>query len=98
LAGTESHGLLRSADGGYSFQPVAGAPEQVNALAHTAHGWLLSDAERTWHSPDGLSWSPLDVPAALVLLADGDHAWAGTETGVERLQVPAGSAPALAVA
>ncbi len=87
LAGTESHGLMRSQDGGYSFAPVPGAPEQINALVSTTQGWFLSDAEQTWHSPDGLVWKPLGLAPALVLLADGDGAWAGTEDGVTRVSL-----------
>jgi hypothetical protein len=83
LAGTESDGLLRSRDGGHTFEAVPGAPGQVNALAATATGWLLSDENHVWQSPDGLVWEPLpERQAALVLLAAGAHVWAGTETGV----------------
>lgn len=92
LAGTEADGLMRSDDGGYTFAPVAGAPQQVNALAHTTAGWLLSDAEQTWRSPDGLTWTPLGSPPALVLLADGEEVWAGTENGI----TPVSADPALA--
>lgn len=87
LAGTESSGLMRSTDGGYSFKPVPGAPEQVNALAYTSRGWVLSDAEQTWHSVDGATWTPLGGPSALTLLADGDIAWAGNDNGVHRVEL-----------
>jgi photosystem II stability/assembly factor-like uncharacterized protein len=83
LAGSEDAGLFRSTDGGVTFEPVAGAPQQVNSLLAVADGWLLSDWEGIHTSPDGLSWQPLaqSVPA-LVLAQAGDALLAGTEEGV----------------
>ena len=94
LAGTEADGLYRSTDGGYTFQPVSEAPAQVNALAATTQGWLLSDADQLYHSSDGLHWSPLSDTPALVLIANGEMAWAGTENGVQKIALN----PAMAAA
>jgi hypothetical protein len=86
LAGTESSGLFRSTDGGHRFAPVPDAPSQVNALAATAAGWLLSDESQVWHSPDGLRWQPLaQSQAALVLLAADGQVWMGNDQGATRL-------------
>ncbi len=82
LAGTEAGGLMRSTDGGLTFAAVPDSPSQVNALAATADGWLLSDPERLWHSRDGLAWTPVNDTPALVLLAAGDQVWAGGEAGL----------------
>ncbi len=89
LAGTEADGLLRSTDGGLSFAPVAGTPAQINALAAAPDGWLLSDAERLWHSRDGLTWTPVGDTPALVLLAVGDQVWAGSEHGLTPVAIGA---------
>lgn len=95
LAGTESAGLFRSADGGHTFTPVPEAPSQINALAAIPAGWLLSDDTQLWHSADGLVWQPLpQSQAALVLLAAGDAVWAGNDAGVSRVDL----SPALAIA
>jgi ligand-binding sensor domain-containing protein len=95
LAGTESDGLFRSVDGGRRFEPVPGAPAQVNSLASTAAGWILSDESQLWSSVDGLQWEPLPGSnAALVLLRTGDEVVAGTENGVQRVEtVQAAVAP-----
>ncbi|HAJ34749.1 MAG TPA: hypothetical protein DCL15_03500 [Chloroflexi bacterium] len=83
LAGTEGGGLWRSDDGGYTFAPVAGAPEVVNALlALPGGGWLLSDAERIWRSADATAWTPLDLPPALTFLATERGVLAGGMDGV----------------
>jgi hypothetical protein len=94
LAGTESDGLLRSTDGGHTFQPVGGSPSQVNALVAIAGGWLLSDAEQLWQSADGTTWQPFYNAGALVLLSSDGETWMGTDAGVQRVD----NAPALAVA
>jgi ligand-binding sensor domain-containing protein len=72
LAGTEEQGLWRSTDGGHSFSVVPGAPQQVNALAVTAEGWLLSDSEALWRSADGLQWErvPGSEPSLALLPID----------------------------
>lgn len=88
LAGTEESGLHRSTDGGRTFQRVADAPEQINALAATSDGWLLSDADALYHSPDGVTWSQLSPQPALVLLTVDGETWAGTEDGVRRAGAP----------
>ncbi|NJN84799.1 MAG: hypothetical protein HC802_22590 [Caldilineaceae bacterium] len=86
LAGTEEAGLWRSADGGHSFEAVDASPRQVNALAATAGGWLLSDPEQVWRSDDGLTWTPLsDSRPALVIQQVGDQLWSGDENGVSKL-------------
>ena len=86
LAGTEGSGVFRSIDGGHSFEAVQGSPSQVNALAATRQGWLLSDENHIWHSSDGMDWTPArDTAPALVLLATDQAVWAGNEDGVERL-------------
>jgi hypothetical protein len=83
LAGTEGDGLYRSTDGGHIFRRVDGAPQQVNALAANANGWLLSDESQVWQSSDGLAWQPLgESRPALVLLASDQGIWAGTESGL----------------
>ena len=86
LAGTEGAGLWRSDDGGFSFQRVPGAPEVVNALIALPDGWLLSDAERTWRSQEGLTWSPLNAPAALTFLSTPNGVWAGGMEGLFRIE------------
>ena len=88
LAGTESAGLWRSSDGGYTFARVASAPDQINALSATAGGWLLSDEKSLWRSADGEQWEP--VPGsqpALAMLADGERVWVGTEAGIASVEV-----------
>lgn len=87
LAGTEGNGLFRSTDGGHTFNQVAGVPDQVNALAAVAGGWLLSDADQVWQSADGVSWQPVVEQGALVLLSSGDEAWMGTDQGVQQVDV-----------
>lgn len=88
LAGTEGSGLWRSSDGGYSFARVASAPEQINALAATASGWLLSDEQSLWRSADGEQWEQVaGSQPALVTLADGSRVWLGTEAGVTSVEV-----------
>lgn len=82
LAGTEANGLFRSTDGGRHFVHVPDAPSQVNAVAATAGGWLLSDAERIYHSTDGLQWTATGLAPALVFLQHKGQMWAGTEDGV----------------
>jgi hypothetical protein len=89
LVGTEGDGLLRSNDGGLSFAPVPGTPSQINALAALAGGWLLSDAERLWHSHDGLTWTPIGDTPALVLLATDHQVWAGSEHGLTPVAIGA---------
>jgi hypothetical protein len=88
LAGTEADGLFRSTDGGHSFVQVPGAPTQVNALAATPGGWLLSDADQVWQSADGLTWQPLVSRGALVLLSSGSETWMGTDQEVIPVEVP----------
>lgn len=87
LAGTEGSGLFRSTDGGHTFSQVAGAPDQVNALAALPGGWLLSDADQMWQSADGVTWQPFLEQGALVVLSSGDKAWIGTDEGVESVNV-----------
>jgi hypothetical protein len=87
LAGTEGNGLFRSNDGGHSFTHVPDSPEQVNALAATPGGWLLSDADHLWHSRDGLAWQPFLERGALVLLSSDGETWMGTDEGVMRVNV-----------
>jgi ligand-binding sensor domain-containing protein len=87
LAGTESDGLFRSADGGHSFSQVAGAPTQINALAATPSGWLLSDSDQLWQSTDGVQWQPYLNQGALVLLSSGGETWMGTDEGVQRVDM-----------
>ena len=89
LAGTETDGLMRSTDGGLTFAAVPDSPAQINALASTADGWLLSDAEQLWHSPDGLAWTPIGQSPALTLLATDDQVWAGGEDGLSSVAVGA---------
>ena len=87
LAGTEADGLFRSTDGGHSFSQVEGSPSQVNALISVPGGWLLSDAEKLWHSADGMTWQPLQDQGALVLLSSGGKTWIGTDEGVSQVNV-----------
>ncbi len=91
LAGTETDGLWRSADGGRTFAAVEGAPEQVNALIALtssngdgeAANWLLSDDTQLWRSQDGSLWTPISgSDAALCLLEVNGHIYAGGENGV----------------
>jgi hypothetical protein len=82
LAGAEGAGLWRSDDGGYTFAPVAGAPQVVNALLALPGGWLLSSAEHIWRSADGLNWTATDQPPALTFLATSDGVLAGGMDGV----------------
>jgi hypothetical protein len=86
LAGTEEQGLWRSDDGGRIFAPVANGPQRVDAITHTAQGWLLSDADGLWRSTDSLNWTrvPASKPA-LVLLNTEEGVWAGGEDGVALL-------------
>ena len=86
LAGTESQGLYRSVDRGHTFTPVDSAPQQVNALAATAGGWVLSDNTGLWTSDDGVSWKSVsDSTPALVIVASGQGALAGGEQGIDKL-------------
>ena len=83
LAGTEGDGLFRSADGGHTFQPVPGTPSQINALAATPEGWLLSDENQLWSSRDGLAWQPVSGSApALVFLSTNESVMAWHEGGL----------------
>jgi photosystem II stability/assembly factor-like uncharacterized protein len=83
LAGTEGEGLFRSTNGGHSFQPAPDAPQQINALAATGDGWLLSDENHLWQSKDGLVWEPVaNSQSALVLLATGQEVVVGNEEGL----------------
>ena len=88
LAGTETDGLWRSTDCGHTFAHVESAPPTVNALAaipagRAGGGWLLSDADELWRSPDGLAWTPVpDSHATLALLVAGDTVLAAGEAGV----------------
>lgn len=83
LAGTEGEGLWRSEDGGFTFAPVPGAPDVVNALAIWAEGWLLSDAEGIWRSADGVTWLRVDsVGPAFTLLSTPDGLLAGGMDGI----------------
>ena len=86
LAGTEGSGLYRSSDKGHTFTSVDGAPKQVNALAATEAGWLLSDDASLWASVDGLTWDPIDNSSpALVLAASEVGTLAGGENGLSTL-------------
>ena len=88
LVGTEDRSLWRSADGGHSFARVEGAPDRVDALTATADGWLLSDDQGLLHSSDGLTWTRVDGAApALILLNTKDGVWAGSESGIARVEV-----------
>jgi hypothetical protein len=89
LAGSEANGLFRSTDGGHSFTQVPGAPDQVNALAATPNGWLLSDADQLWQSTDGLAWQPLLGRGALVLLSSDGETWMGTDEDVVSVNLTA---------
>lgn len=83
LAGTENSGLYHSVDRGHTFVHVEGAPSQVNALAATDEGWLLSDQTGIWTSEDGLSWTQVkDSVPALVLARTDNGVLAGREDGV----------------
>lgn len=87
MAGTESDGLYRSTDKGHTFEPVADAPQQINALAVNESGWTLSDPTSIWTSPDGLAWTQIANSApALVLMAANGAILAGGEHGVDVLQ------------
>ncbi len=86
LAGTEGDGLFRSVDKGHTFTRVPDAPAQINALAATPEGWLLSDETSLWTSQDGMSWQPVAGSApALVLLQMHDSVIAGDEKGLSVL-------------
>jgi len=88
LAGTEEQGLWRSDDGGRVFLHVANGPSRVDALAHTNHGWLLSDEAQLWQSEDGLNWQPVpDSKPALTLFHTAQGVWVGGEQGIELLQL-----------
>lgn len=90
LAGTDGSGLWRSSDGGRHFEPVANAPQQVNALATTPLGWLLSDDEGVQRSLDGLHWRPIpDTQPALIFLTTSDGIWSGTADGITFLSADA---------
>ncbi len=83
LAGTESDGLWRSADGGRTFSRLDDAPERVDALAYAGGRWLCSDADTLWESADGASWRPIPASRpALVLLATSQGVLTGGEEGV----------------
>lgn len=89
LAGTESSGLFRSVDRGHTFDPVDLAPQQVNALAATRDGWVLSDSSGLWASEDGLSWQPIpDSAPALVLFPSASGILAGGEGGIDPVSSP----------
>jgi len=47
LAGSEESGLWRSDDGGYTFAPVDGAPQRVDALTFTNVARLISRMKRS---------------------------------------------------
>jgi hypothetical protein len=56
----------------------------VDAIAATATGWLLSDADGLWQSTDGASWTRIaGSKPVLVLLKTDEGVWAGGENGVE---------------
>jgi hypothetical protein len=87
LAGTEDQGLWRSTDGGRSFTPVENGPQRVDAITATPTGWLLSDADGLWRSPDSLNWSRIPgTKPALVLLNTEQGVWVGGEEGVELMR------------
>lgn len=86
LAGTEEDGLFRSTDGGHTFTPVPDSPRQINALAATAQGWLLSDEQGIWRSRDALTWEQVaNSQPALILHASDHGVLAGTENGLTQL-------------
>ncbi len=83
LAGAEENGLWHSTDGGHCFTPVAGAPQQINALAANAGGWLLSDSESLWRSSDGLHWTRMEgSEPSLALLSTAEGVLAASAEGV----------------
>jgi len=86
LAGSEESGLWRSDDGGYTFAPVDGAPQRVDALCFTDNGAMLSDASSLWSSKDGSKWKKVQKShASLVLFPSKKGIWIGGEFGVEQL-------------
>ncbi len=83
IAGTEESGLFRSTDKGHTFTEVEGAPQQVNALAATESGWLLSGDKSLWTSDDGITWSQVEgSEPALALVSVNGAVLAGGENGV----------------
>jgi photosystem II stability/assembly factor-like uncharacterized protein len=91
LAGTEGAGLVRTTDGGESWQPVGdalGRDISVNALLRVADGegeaWLAAtDAGDLWRSVDaGVTWARVyengEPVLALSVSPDGATLWAGT--------------------
>lgn len=88
LAGSDGDGLWLSTDGGRCFERVAHAPQQVNALAHTALGWILSDARGLYRSINAVEWTPIpETQPALILLDTPQGIWVGTEEGVYRVSL-----------
>ncbi len=88
IAGTEASGLFYSADKGHHFAPVDQAPQQIDALATTATGWLLTNDAGLWASADGWQWALIDASIpALVLLAAADVVLAGGEFGLKRVDL-----------
>ena len=86
LAGTEDSGLYRSQDRGHTFARVEGAPQQVNALAVTGEGWVLSDATGLWRSEDSITWTHVtDSEPALVLASTSQGVLAGGADGLSVL-------------
>lgn len=83
LAGTEESGLYRSDDRGHTFVRVDGAPQQINALAASEDGWVLSDESGLWRSEDGLRWEAIpDTGPALTLSRTAQGIVAGGEAGM----------------
>ncbi|MCE2468543.1 MAG: hypothetical protein J4G06_11105 [Caldilineaceae bacterium] len=89
LAGTETDGLWFSDDQGRCFRRLDNAPEQINALTALAGGgFVMSDAETLWHSPDGLNWTPLrGEDPCLVLQEAAGKVWAGSQDGLRQVNL-----------
>ena len=87
LAGAEDSGLWRSDDGGRTFAQVADTPQRVDAITATQDGWLLSDENGLWRSPDGIQWSLIpDSQPALTFLSTDECIWSGGEHGIVQLE------------
>lgn len=87
LAGTESDGLWRSDDGGYTFGKVVESPDCINALLQTQHGWLLSDDEKLYQSTDGITWQPIPHSQSALILREHDEIiLAGDAEGIRQIE------------
>lgn len=92
LIGTAAGNLLRSDDGGASFQLVASAPMPVTSIAFDGRAYYAA-AGRVLTSADGSAWRDSGGPQRTTRLASGDVVYAATEGGGVQVPRPARTRP-----